>query len=112
MLKKWIVHLPAVPLGRILGRGLYIFDVHHRRIVRRNLEFAYPELERRQLGDLARRVFQNYGTTILEVLQLGIMTRHDIQRRVRLHGAGYLRDVSSPKRLAGFPLSILRPPMA
>ncbi len=25
---------------------------------------------------------------------------------------GYLRDVSAPKRLAGFPLSILRPPMA
>lgn len=25
---------------------------------------------------------------------------------------GYLRDVASPKRLAGFPLSILRPPMA
>jgi KDO2-lipid IV(A) lauroyltransferase len=98
MLKKWIVNLPAVPLGRILGRGLYIFDVHHRQIVRRNLEFAYPELERHQLGDLARRVFQNYGTTILETLQLGIMTRHDIERRIRLHGAGYLRDVSSQQR--------------
>ena len=98
MLKKWIVNLPAVPLGRILGRGLYIFDVHHRRIVRRNLEFAFPVLQRRQIGDLARRVFQNYGTTILETLQLGIMSRHDIERRVRVHGAGYLRDVSSQQR--------------
>jgi KDO2-lipid IV(A) lauroyltransferase len=98
MLKQWIANLPAVPLGRILGRGLYIFDDHHRRIVRRNLEFAYPELERPQLGALVRRVFENYGMTILEILQLGVMTRTDIQRRVRLHGAGHLRDVASQKK--------------
>jgi KDO2-lipid IV(A) lauroyltransferase len=98
MLKKWIASIPPLPLGPILGRGLYVFDCYHRRIVRRNLEFAFPELERNQLGDLARRVFGNYGTTILEIMQLGSMTRQDIERRVRVHGGQYLREIASRQK--------------
>jgi lauroyl/myristoyl acyltransferase len=68
-------------MGKMLGHFLYFFDVHHRRIVRRNLHFSYPEWSQSQIQNLSKRIFQNYGIIIFEVLQMAFSTREEMLSR-------------------------------
>lgn len=86
MLKQIITHLPTRALGRFLGRLLYACAASQRRTVRRNLQFAFPELSPQSVRRTAWRVFQNYGNTLVEILQMGFFSRDQILRRVRIHG--------------------------
>jgi KDO2-lipid IV(A) lauroyltransferase len=95
MLKSFITHLPARALGPFLGAVLYLFAVPQRRIVQRNLQFAFPEFSRRKVRRTARGVFRNYGTTLVEVLQMGFFSREQILRRVKLRGAEQLSGLVS-----------------
>lgn len=79
-------------LGKILGTLLSFAAVGIRRIVRRNLEFAYPELTRHEIRSLSKRVFHHFGTTVLELVQLSYLTREKILDRFRVQGATYLID--------------------
>jgi KDO2-lipid IV(A) lauroyltransferase len=87
-----------LPMGAMLGRALYLMDGPHRRIVRRNLSFAYPELGAEQRRQLAGRVFQNYGVNLLELVQMGFMRPEDVAQRVRFHGLENLRGALRRRR--------------
>ena len=73
-------------MGKIFGSFLYSFDVHHRRIVRRNLHFSYPEWSRNQIRNLSKRIFQNFGIIILEILQMAFSTREEMLGRAQIEG--------------------------
>jgi len=73
-------------LGKALGTIAYAADARHRRIVRRNLRFAFPEWPRSRVDQVSRRVFQNVGITALEILQMLFLSREDILRMVRTRG--------------------------
>ena len=73
-------------MGKMLGHFLYFFDVHHRRIVRRNLHFSYPGWSQSQIQNLSKRIFQNYGIIIFEVLQMAFSTREEMLSRARIEG--------------------------
>lgn len=60
-----------VKLGKIIGGVFYFCDFKHRRIVWANLHFAFPEWTEKQVKDCARKVFQNYVMTFVEVIKLG-----------------------------------------
>ena len=92
MLDRLVTNLPTRPIGRVLGHGLYLGDRRARRTVRRNLAFAFPELSPAAVRARSRRVFANYGTTLVEILQLGFMTPADVERRIRLYGLKHFRD--------------------
>jgi KDO2-lipid IV(A) lauroyltransferase len=98
MLDRLVLNLPTRPLGRLIGQGLYLYDRRARRTVRRNLGFAFPELPPAQVHALSRGVFGNYGTGLVEILQLGFMTPADVERRVRLYGVDNFRDAYAQKR--------------
>lgn len=98
MLSASITRLPALSIGAMFGRALYLMDVPHRRIVRRNLSFVYPELSADQRRRLASRVFQNYGVNLVEMFQMGFMRPEDVARRVRFHGLENLREALRRKR--------------
>ncbi len=51
-------------MGRLLGMLMYFVDVPHRRIVRRNLQFIYPEWTLDHIKETSARIFQNIGTGI------------------------------------------------
>lgn len=87
-----------LPIGAMLGRALHLMDGPHRRIVRRNLAFAYPEQSAEQRRQLAGRVFQNYGVNLLELVQMGFMRPEDIARRVRFYGLENLCGALQRKR--------------
>jgi KDO2-lipid IV(A) lauroyltransferase len=73
-------------------------DWPHRRIVRRNLAFAYPECSLDERQQLALRVFKNYGVNLLELFQMGFMRPEDVARRVRFYGIENFRDALLRKR--------------
>lgn len=78
-------------LGRHLGRLAYWSDGRHRRIVRRNLGFCFPDWDRRTVDHCAREVFQNFGQMALEVLRLGSQGPDGPWLQVQLEGIGHLR---------------------
>ncbi len=76
--------------GDLLGILIYYIDYPHRRIVRRNLKFAYPEWADGEVCRVSRRVFQNLGITILEILQMAFFSKEDFLRNIRIKGEEHL----------------------
>ncbi len=95
---RFISRLPSLPLGRALGVALGLADVHHHRIVRRNLAFAYPERSAAELRRLAWRVFQNYGVNLIEFFQMRFMQPEDVARRSRLYGFEHVASALGQRR--------------
>ena len=85
-------------LGRLLGRCAYRLDAPHRRIVRQNLKFAYPEWTPRKVEGISRGVFQNVCTTFLEVCQLSVMSRQDLLHRVEMAGGANLKTALKSRK--------------
>jgi KDO2-lipid IV(A) lauroyltransferase len=98
MLGTSMVRLPAAPIGSAIGRALGLMDRPHRRIVRRNLAFAYPELGEREVHSLEGRIFRNYGINLFELFQMGFMRSEDVARRMRFYGIEHFRKALWRKR--------------
>ncbi len=73
-------------IGKALGTIFYYLDQRHRRIVTRNLAFAYPQLPKREITRISKGVFQNMGITALEILMLTCLDKEDILDRIKAVG--------------------------
>jgi Kdo2-lipid IVA lauroyltransferase/acyltransferase len=94
-LTDFIARVPKnyiIELGKILGFFLHYFDVPHRRIVRRNLQFIHPECSRNQIQNLANRIFQHLGITILEFLQLAYLSHEELMSNLQIEGKEILAE--------------------
>jgi KDO2-lipid IV(A) lauroyltransferase len=98
MLKSLLTHRLVQTLGPWLGGLLYLLNSSHRTIVQRNLAFAFPEMSKSELRRLSRRVFRNYGMGLVEVVQLGFLSREEVAARVDAHGVEHMRDALALKR--------------
>lgn len=78
--------------GKILGMLIYYLDMPHRRVVTRNLKFAYPEWADEEICKVPRRIFQNLGITILEILQMAFFSKEDFLQNIRIRGEAHLLD--------------------
>jgi KDO2-lipid IV(A) lauroyltransferase len=85
-----VPHNRIASMGRVLGRLMYGIDVRHRRIVRRNLKFVYPEWPPERVKRKSKRVFQNLCITILEICQMICFSSDEILDRVKIRGEEYL----------------------
>jgi KDO2-lipid IV(A) lauroyltransferase len=77
-------------LGRLLGSLVYLLDVPHRRIVRRNLHFVYPDWSLDHIRMISKRIFQNLAITLLEIFQMSSYSCEEIFEKVRSRGAEHL----------------------
>jgi len=84
--------------GKILGRIWYCLDVPHRRIVRRNLKFVYPEWKQDRIKQISKRIFQNIGITIIEICQMTCFSKDDILRKARIRGEDNIHDALKEQR--------------
>nr|CBX28459.1 hypothetical protein N47_G37830 [uncultured Desulfobacterium sp.] len=85
---KILVHV----LGKILGAVLYYFDVSHRRTVKRNLKFIYPEWKDEKIRTISKQVFQNFGITVFEIIQMYFLKKKNILSNIHIiRGEEYLR---------------------
>ena len=85
---KSIIHY----LGNLLGILIYYTDFTHRRIVKRNLKFAYPEWKDGEICKIAGRIFRNVGITVFEILQMGFFSKEDFLRNIRIKGEEHLKN--------------------
>jgi KDO2-lipid IV(A) lauroyltransferase len=84
-------------LGKSLGWLIYALDIRHRRIVRRNLKFAFPDWPWDRVLDVTRGVFENFGLAIFEIIQLSCLSNEKLLMRVRIEGKENLKYLLSPK---------------
>lgn len=78
--------------GGIIGTVLYYLDMPHRRIVKRNLKFTYPEWTDEEIRLLSKRIFRNLGVTILEILQMNFFSQNDFLENIRIKGKEHLLE--------------------
>ncbi|MBU2622132.1 MAG: hypothetical protein KKD92_07440, partial [Proteobacteria bacterium] len=76
--------------GKTLGATIYYLDMPHRRIVKRNLKFTYSEWADEEICKISKRIFQNLGITILEILQMAFFSKEDFLRNIRIKGEEHL----------------------
>jgi KDO2-lipid IV(A) lauroyltransferase len=88
----------AVAMGRLLGTLVYLIDEPHRRIVRRNLQLAFPEWSQQKIRQTSKRVFQHLGSTLVEICQLATYSKSDVIARVRVEGVPRWRRAIKKKR--------------
>jgi KDO2-lipid IV(A) lauroyltransferase len=97
MLPTFIANIPRrhiVKIGRLLGILMCFLDVPHRRLVRRNLQFCYPDWSRHQIGELSKEIFKNAGITFLEIWQMSFFSREQLLGTVK-HVQGMEHAVSA-----------------
>jgi KDO2-lipid IV(A) lauroyltransferase len=63
----------ARTLGAALGTLAYYVDKRHRRVALENLAAAFPGRSEAERKAIARRVFQHFGSVILELLKVATM---------------------------------------
>lgn len=100
-LKRFMARAPRkhiFRIGKLIGRLAYYIDVPHRRIVRRNLTFAYPDWSREQVKSISRHIFQNLGITFLEIIQLTALSREDLLKKIRVVGLENLQRALRSKK--------------
>jgi KDO2-lipid IV(A) lauroyltransferase len=85
-------------LGKMLGRLLYFVDVPHRRIVLRNLQFIHPEWSADQTRSLSISIFQHFGITTLEMVQMYFLGPQELLKNIQVEGQQYLIDAYSRRK--------------
>ncbi len=79
--------------GKTLGAFLYYADISHRRTTKRNLKFIFPEWENENIKKISKRVFQNFGITIFEILQMIFLKKKNILSNIHIiRGENHLRS--------------------
>lgn len=73
--------------GKIIGNMLFYIAVPQRRIVRRNLYFSRLPSSPKVVKRLSRRIFQHFGVTIVELLQMACFSKQDLVSTVHIKGA-------------------------
>jgi len=83
---------PAIPkmAANILGPAVGFWVLSLRRIVRRNLAFAYPHWTQQQIHDHIPEIFRNFFLTIFEICRLSLMTETEIVDSVHIIGKEYV----------------------
>jgi len=100
-LKSFIAQIPnnyLLFLGKILGNLLYYLALPKRRIVRRNLRFCLVESAPQQIQSMAKRIFQHFGITILELLQMTCFSKQNLTSKVRIENLEILIDAIAKQK--------------
>jgi KDO2-lipid IV(A) lauroyltransferase len=94
VLRSLIANVPAKRIlctGNLLGALIYLLDISHRRIVRRNLRFAYPDWSSEHIRRVSKRVYGNLGIMLLEIVQVASFSQKDIETKISIQGTDNIR---------------------
>ncbi len=85
-------------LGRLLGRILYHFDKKHQRIVQQNIRFSNLLSSPEQIEGLSKRIFQHFGISLIELLQMACFTKQELASKVCIEGEKILTDALAKQK--------------
>lgn len=100
-LADFIAQIPKkhiICLGKMVGRLISYFDIRNRRIVRRNLQFIYPQWSRNQIHSLSKSIFQHLGIILLEFLQMAYLSPAELTSRIKVEGEEILNEALANQR--------------
>jgi KDO2-lipid IV(A) lauroyltransferase len=100
-LRSFIAQIPKNQLlffGKILGNLLYYLAAPQRRVVMRNLQFSHIESSPQQIQSLAKRIFQHFGTTILELLQMTCFSQKELLANLHIENKEILIEALARQR--------------
>ena len=100
-MKSFIAQIPKNQLlffGKMLGNLLYYLAAPQRHIVRRNLQFSHIESSPQQIQRLAKRIFQHFGITILELLQMTCFSQKELLTSLRVENNEILIEALASQR--------------
>ena len=100
-MKSFIAKIPDTYLlffGKILGNLLYYLAVPQRDIVNRNLRFCFVDSSPQQIQCKAKHIFQHFGITILEFLQMAFLSKKEIASKIRVEGKEILIEAIAKKK--------------
>jgi KDO2-lipid IV(A) lauroyltransferase len=100
-LKFFIAQIPKKHLlffGKILGNLLYYLPIPQRRIVNRNLKFVYAKSSPKQIQRQTKHIFQHFGISILELLQMTCFSQKDVLANLHVEGKEILFEALSRKK--------------
>jgi KDO2-lipid IV(A) lauroyltransferase len=81
----------AIRLHRWLGRAMGVLLPGRRRIVRRNLELCFPDLDARQIDALTKLSFENLGVFVAETAMSWFADPVRLAHRFRIEGVEHLQ---------------------
>jgi KDO2-lipid IV(A) lauroyltransferase len=84
--------------GKMLGYLLYYCAVPQRRIVRRNLQFSFAESSPQEISIRSRRIFQHFGITLLELLQMAYLSPEQLITKIRIEAEEILIEAAAQKK--------------
>lgn len=84
--------------GRFLGTLAFFLDWRHRRIVRRNLRFAFPQWPEEKVRSVSKDVFKNACITLLEIFQIHFSSSKDILGKVRINDSKNFQEAVKKSR--------------
>ena len=87
-----------IGLGKLIGSFAYLIDIPHRRIIRQNLAFVYPDWSQQKIEEISRRVFQNLSMTFLEFFQLATLSKEALLNRAQIVGIENLASLLDRKK--------------
>ena len=85
-------------MGRLLGTVAYTLLVPYRKIVRRNIAFAFPEWDSNRVRRHARNVFINLSITFFEICYFFLSGKEEILKNIQMKGdPKALKLLNNPK---------------
>lgn len=81
----------AQVLGRTAGWLLYSMDRTRRAITQRNIQFVHPDWTPVKVRHFARRVYGQFGLTLVEMIRTARLAPEVFRRYLRVDGEAYIR---------------------
>lgn len=81
----------ATPLGRVAGI-MMMLGKKRLAITRANVDAAFPQASKKWKGAVVRGSYINLGTTLVELMQLGSMSKTELLRRVKFTGLEEVKE--------------------
>jgi Kdo2-lipid IVA lauroyltransferase/acyltransferase len=89
----------ALFIGRRLGDIAYSFLRIRRKVVIKNLTMVFsPDKSNKEIKQIAKRTYQNFGMTLIEFIRLPTLTPEYIKKYIRFEGKAHLDAVLQQNR--------------
>ncbi|MGD8251842.1 MAG: lysophospholipid acyltransferase family protein [Desulfobacterales bacterium] len=77
-------------LGALLGKAIYVTVPYLRHNTRENLRLIHPGWSEADIVSFSKRVFHHFGIVLIEMVQMGFMTREECRNRIHLEGREHI----------------------
>jgi len=88
----------ARAVGAAIGRLAFRLDARHRRVALDNLARAFPTRSEAERIATARRVFEHFGSVIVELLRASTMSRNELMALVESEGDEHIWNALESER--------------